>query len=181
MHDPYAAKNAIKTEHSDRHCVIVDDVRPYRDMLKKWFEEWGFRCSVAARAIDAWQAVLNDDVDLVVTDIDMPGISGLDLIRSIRASDALRNRIIPVIAISSLQDDDIDLITQQVGAIRFTPKPLDKNEFHNMVAAVLNSPAENATIKSATSDHPAARQVSPRLRRLLTAPNEKLSKGRRKH
>ncbi len=67
-----------------RTCVIVDDVRAYRLQVKWWLDELGFQSTEASDADQALQVIRSQHPDLVVTDIDMPGHSGLDLVRAVR-------------------------------------------------------------------------------------------------
>ncbi|QEF98941.1 CAI-1 autoinducer sensor kinase/phosphatase CqsS [Stieleria maiorica] len=131
--------------------MIVDDVRAYRKLLHQWFVEWGFSCSLASGAEEAWRLIQHQKVDLVVTDIDMPGVSGLDLIRAIRESGGADLKRVPVIAISSLQDDEIESITKRVGAIRFSPKPLDRDGLLRDVVASLQPDSSGAPLWSPAS------------------------------
>lgn len=165
-----------------QHCLVVDDVRPYRELLCRWMTEWGFGCTAVERAREAWDAMQERPIDLIVTDIDMPDINGLQLIRAIRQSESQKQRTIPVIVISSLRDDAIDLITRQVGAVRFIPKPLEKSSFHQALQNVFDGDhhaaaglaSENLDIDIAAL----SKTVSPRLRRMFyqrsPSPREKL-------
>ncbi|WP_182868259.1 response regulator [Rhodopirellula sp. JC639] len=156
--------------------MIVDDVRAYRELLHQWFVDWGFSCSLASGAEEAWQLVQDHSFDLVITDIDMPGVSGLDLIGAIREYGGAGVKRVPVIAISSLQDDEIESITKQVGAIRFSPKPLDRDSLFRDVVAILQPDGSGSPLRSlerGKKETPpqevldACPTISPKLRRLL--------------
>lgn len=120
-----------------RHCVIVDDVRAYRLQIRKWLRSDGFECTEVGRAKQAWNVLRQQGADLVITDIDMPQMSGFQLIRNIRSLGANRLNLLPIIVVSGLCDIDIDRFVQQMGATRFVPKPLERGYFQTVVAAVM--------------------------------------------
>jgi DNA-binding NtrC family response regulator len=67
-------------DHPGARLVIVDDEEPIRRMLARLLERHGYRCEVAPNGEQAKALLEQGDFDLVLTDMDMPGISGLDLI-----------------------------------------------------------------------------------------------------
>ena len=75
------------TRHRDTaaHILVVDDDQRIRQMLTRYFEQEGYRVSVAADG-PAMRAQLNDSVDVILLDVVMPGEDGLTLAREIRAS-----------------------------------------------------------------------------------------------
>jgi len=60
--------------------LIVDDESLVRNLLTRWLAAEGFRCLTAGDAESAWQALQREQVDVVTTDINMPGTSGLKLL-----------------------------------------------------------------------------------------------------
>ncbi|MCI5131179.1 MAG: response regulator, partial [Candidatus Electrothrix sp. EH2] len=64
--------------------LIVDDELSMRDFLKILFENEGYETAVAPDAETALDLAINDPVDLVITDIRMPGMNGLDLLAELK-------------------------------------------------------------------------------------------------
>lgn len=66
--------------------LVVDDERPVRDLVTRWLSRSGFHCMQADSANAAWDLVRSTGVELVVSDIAMPGRSGLELLIDIKTS-----------------------------------------------------------------------------------------------
>jgi two-component system NtrC family sensor kinase len=65
--------------------LVVDDEEPIRNLLKKTLNKSDYRCTLAANAAEARAFLKEDHFEVVLTDINMPGESGLDFIRYVRA------------------------------------------------------------------------------------------------
>ncbi len=66
------------------HILIVDDEKSVRNMLHQAMESSGYECSISGNAIDALKVLKEKNVDLVITDIGMPGQNGIELTRIIK-------------------------------------------------------------------------------------------------
>ena len=73
------------------HLLVIDDDTRIRTLLKQYLTENGFRVSVAGNADEARRKLAGLDFDLLIVDVMMPGESGVDLTRSLRA-DRRRSR-----------------------------------------------------------------------------------------
>lgn len=76
--------------------LIVEDNEPLREMLRHVLTSDGFEVVVAGSGSDALQVALEGPVDAVVTDLDLPGLSGLELCRAILSQTAVFGRYVPV-------------------------------------------------------------------------------------
>ncbi len=61
------------------HILVVDDEEPIRNMLQQVIKSAGYDCSIAGNASDALKILDEKNVDVVITDIEMPGLSGIEL------------------------------------------------------------------------------------------------------
>ena len=66
------------------HVLLVDDSRVTREMMRRLLEDAGFTVTGVGSADDAMLALTRQHVDCLVTDIEMPGVDGLDLTRRLR-------------------------------------------------------------------------------------------------
>lgn len=66
------------------HILVVDDEQPIRDLLKIAITRAGYDCSTAGDAQEALKALEENHVDVTITDIVMPGLTGIELTRKIR-------------------------------------------------------------------------------------------------
>jgi two-component system sensor histidine kinase and response regulator WspE len=92
-------------DHTDRNLgkkavriLVVDDSPTVRAMERELLEEAGFNVTLAADGMEAWGAIRDAEFDLVITDVDMPRLDGIGLIRSIRQDGRLRK--VPIIVMS---------------------------------------------------------------------------------
>ena len=74
----------IKSQHEHTHILVVDDEKLIREMLHKTIKRAGYDCSIAEDAEDALKILEKKNVDVVITDIKMPGINGIELTNIIR-------------------------------------------------------------------------------------------------
>ncbi|GAA4586797.1 CheY-like chemotaxis protein [Actinoplanes octamycinicus] len=114
--------------------VVAEDHEDIRYVLKRSLERAGHRVVVAEDGAAALAAVREHRPDLVVTDVDMPRMTGLDLCRAIRADDDLRH--IPVVVASgSLMPGDAQ--ASDAGASATLLKPFVPAQLLALVAALL--------------------------------------------
>lgn len=98
--------------------LVVDDDETIRDMLYDLFEE-NHRCHVADTAERALSYLETEHYDVILTDISMPGLSGLELLGYVRQSQPET----PVIVITGIQDQEHALGLLKLGAFDFLLKP----------------------------------------------------------
>ncbi|HYK00805.1 MAG TPA: response regulator, partial [Thermoanaerobaculia bacterium] len=103
--------------------LIVDDEEVLRDVLDVMLRREGFECLSAASGEEALNVLETEEVDLVVLDVMLPGISGIDTLRAIRIS----NPTLPVIVITAFSSIDGAIEAMKQGAFHYIPKPF-KNE-----------------------------------------------------
>lgn len=112
------------TENSISKILITDDEPAVCEILCRWLMAEGYTCSTAFSGEQAMRLLGDHDFELVVSDVLMPGISGLDLLEFIR------NRFpeIAVILVTGIDDRDTALSAVQLGAYGYVIKPFKKNE-----------------------------------------------------
>jgi len=104
--------------------LIVDDEEVLRDVLETVLVREGFDVVLAASGEEALSVLDGDDaIDLVILDVMLPGISGIDTLRAVRIS----NPQLPVIVITAFSSIDGAIEAMKHGAFHYIPKPF-KNE-----------------------------------------------------
>ncbi len=103
---------------------VVDDDRSIRWVLERAFQKAGLRVQGFERGDAVLQAMERTQPDVVVTDIRMPGVQGLDLLQRIKA----RRPQIPVIVMTAHSDLEHAVDSYQRGAFDYLPKPFDIDE-----------------------------------------------------
>ena len=107
----------------NKHLLLVDDDEYNIQLTRMMLDEWGIRYDEVRNGLDAMEMVLRNNYDLVLTDIHMPEVSGIQLTRYIRSIEDQQKSSIPVIAFTAnVMKDDIDNYLQ-AGINDFLLKP----------------------------------------------------------
>lgn len=101
--------------------LICDDEANIVSGLKYAFEDEGYNVLTASDGQMAWEKINSNNVDLVITDLRMPGMSGYDLLKKISAS----YPTLPVIVLTGHGTIETAVETMRDGAIDFFTKPVD--------------------------------------------------------
>ena len=111
-------------------CVLVVDDEPYIvEFLCLLLEEEGYRVLRASNGRQAWELARESHPDLVISDVMMPGMTGLQLLDQLRNSlDLTATRVILMSAVSRSMDSP---------GVAFVPKPFDINEMLELVSGEL--------------------------------------------
>jgi DNA-binding NtrC family response regulator len=118
-----------------RTILIVDDEAAQRRLLGGFVESLGFRAQEAASAEDALEAVRRQPPDMVLLDVRLPGMSGIDALAEIRkiAGD------LPVLLITAYADLRQAVAAVKGGADDYLAKPIDLDELEAAIADALGS------------------------------------------
>ncbi len=119
----------------DKHILIVEDETPIRDMLRMTLERSDFRVTEAADVPSARLSIANDRPDLVLLDWMMPGVSGIELARELRADPMTKD--LPLIMLTARVEEDDRVRGLTVGADDYITKPFSTSEMVARVRAVL--------------------------------------------
>lgn len=127
----------------DPTVLIVDDEKPIRDFVQKNLEVRGFRVIVATHGIEALQIFNSQNIDLVILDIMMPRMDGLETTRRIRQIST-----VPIIILSALGEETDKVRAFDLGADDYLTKPFGVGELLARVKAVLRrSGWSDATVR----------------------------------
>ena len=102
-----------------KRVLVVDDDEGIREFLKDSLEMQGYTTFASTNGADALAFLEKNDVDLVLADVNMPEIGGVDLalrVREIRAT--------PVVLITGVHREEREKIRVESGAVACLPKPL---------------------------------------------------------
>lgn len=112
--------------------LVVEDEQIMRDLLRLHLSSAGYAVEVAEDAIAAGYTVLNNPPDLIICDVEMPHMSGFELIAALRADQKVAR--VPVIFLTSLEDEGH---AQAIGAQAHLRKPVRLEELLAAVARQL--------------------------------------------
>ena len=126
----------------DPHLLVVDDDERLRALLHRYLSANGFRVSTAANAADARALMKSMAFDLLILDVMMPGESGFDLTKAVRA-----NSSVPILMLTAKGHAEDRIRGLEQGADDYLPKPFEPRELVLRVGALLRRaapPAEKA-------------------------------------
>ncbi|HYW57432.1 MAG TPA: response regulator [Polaromonas sp.] len=119
------------------HILIAEDSGVQAFMLRRILEEQGYKVSRTDNGRSALQLAGELQPDLIVSDVNMPEMSGYELCKHIKANPALRD--CPVILVTTLSDPQDVLLGLQCGADSFVIKPYNKDHMLARVALALSN------------------------------------------
>ena len=131
--------------------LIVDDEEVLRDVLDAVLRREGFDIVAASSGEEALNVLDSEEVDLVILDVMLPGISGIDTLRAIR----IANPNLPVIVITAYSSIDGAIDAMKQGAFHYIPKPFKNEEVVLTVNKALEQrrlSRENERLKSELSE-----------------------------
>jgi phosphoserine phosphatase RsbU/P len=118
-----SAAKSRSQEPDSGHILLVDDNESNRDVLTRQLEKQGYSVTAAEDGNRALELLKVEAFDLILLDIIMPGMNGLQVLEHLKEDASLRH--IPVIMISAL--DEIEGVVRciEIGAEDYLPKPFD--------------------------------------------------------
>ena len=113
--------------------LVVDDEAPVREVLTEYFSTEGYAVEAAGTGVEALSAVRGGRADLVLLDVRMPGLDGVQVLRKIREL----GTGVPVIMVTANEDVVLAKETLKLGAFDYVAKPFDFDYLDRAVAAGL--------------------------------------------
>ncbi|MGI5860640.1 MAG: hybrid sensor histidine kinase/response regulator [Myxococcales bacterium] len=124
-----------------RRIVLADDSVTTRTLERGILEGAGYEVRVAADGVQAWRLLQAEGADLLVVDVDMPAMSGLELTEKVRASEQFRE--LPVILVTALETEDDRLRGLRAGASAYlTKSTFDQRNLLETIEQLLGEPGE---------------------------------------
>ena len=88
-----------------KRVLVVDDSLTVRELERKLLDSRGYAVDVAVDGMDGWNAVRTGHYDLVVTDVDMPRLDGIELLKLIRKDTRLQSLPVMIVSYKDRQED----------------------------------------------------------------------------
>lgn len=112
--------------------LVIDDDPFFRKLLHAHLSHAGYAVQLAEDAVEGGKALLHPDFDLVLCDIGMPFLSGLELVTLLRGSEETAS--IPVVFASSRMDTKTLMEAEELGACGYLIKPFEGEQLLETVA-----------------------------------------------
>jgi two-component system phosphate regulon response regulator OmpR len=114
------------------HLLIVDDDRRIRDLLSRFLLREGYRVTTAETASEARAKLNGLHFDLLILDVMMPGESGFELAKAIRASSA-----VPILMLTARDETENRITGLEIGADDYVAKPFEARELSLRINNIL--------------------------------------------
>lgn len=128
--------------------LVVDDDQNIRRVLKDLLGKEGFNVLTASDVDKALPLIDQQDLDLIVTDLKMPGKSGMDLLTLCHE----KRPAVPVIMITAFGNVEAAVAAMKKGAYDFITKPFDENELLNVIEKAISESEMNKELISTYFD-----------------------------
>ena len=136
-----STRAATPSRHSRRgtdvNILVADDDRDFSLMLCTILEEGGHTTIPAYDSIQAFMYAIRQDTNMVLLDINMPGGTGIEVMRKLRQSK--KTASIPVVVLTGSADPEIKKKAMELGAAAFLRKPVDPDVLLMCVNRVLTT------------------------------------------
>jgi two-component system OmpR family response regulator len=119
------------------NILIVDDDREIRRLVHRFLSENGLRATAVGDAQEATQALAQEEFDLIVLDLMLPGEDGLSFARRLRQSNP-----VPILMLTARGEDTDRIVGLEIGADDYLAKPFNPRELLARIRAVLRRSGE---------------------------------------
>ena len=129
--------------------LLVEDDRDIGDLVGRYLEKAGFAVELLSSGHDALSAISERPPDLLILDLMLPHVDGLEICRAVRASE--QTSAIPIIMLTARAEESERIVGLELGADDYIAKPFSPNELVARVRALLRRtsrpPAAGGTVK----------------------------------
>lgn len=113
--------------------LIVDDNKDITSLFKTILESSGYKCTSANGGKEGLELMHKSSFDLVLLDLAMPEMSGIDVLEAVKSSPNLKSNKILMITASSPDDHDINKIKNDYSVLDIVRKPIDKKNILQII------------------------------------------------
>src|SRR5579862_7784988 len=159
----------MNTRHEKATILVVEDEAKMRRLLELQLGEEGFQVHSAPDAETGLQLLVREKPDLVVTDLRLPGMSGLEFLQAVKRS----NAALPVVVMTAYGTVESAVEAMKVGASNYVTKPFSLSEMRMVIHKELdvrNLREENRSLREALGkrySHPNIVARSPKMQEVL--------------
>lgn len=131
----------------ERHILVADDEAHIGRIIKIKMEQGPFRVTLAFDGQEAVDILEQEErIDLVVLDLMMPRLSGLDVLDRIRASERWKD--IPCIILTAAGEEDYERDARDSGATDFLTKPFSPKKLYSLIANLTGVASEETAVEN---------------------------------
>jgi len=128
----------LLVQHNDLRVLVADDCRMNRHVMKGMLNQLGVSPDIAASGYAALKQLKNNEYDIIMLDIQMPGLSGFDVIKEYRKLHPVAGSI-PIVVITGDATQEVYDECIQLGVSRFLLKPVDPGKLVQAIAGLVST------------------------------------------
>ncbi|MCD6472307.1 response regulator [Candidatus Aerophobetes bacterium] len=127
--------------------LIADDVKLFQIFLKQSLTDDDYELLFVRTGKEALDTVMRKNVDLLILDLELPDINGVEVLRRIRQitydmQSVVQLDNLPVIMVTAYPQKEAEIEAKRLGVVNFLPKPIEKKEIKRIVKETLQSQKE---------------------------------------
>jgi DNA-binding NtrC family response regulator len=126
-------------DHGKKRILIIEDDEEMRSLLKDFFEEEGLETDSVNNGSEAFRKLVKESFDLIITDIRMPGLTGLDILPGIKKL----HPEAPIIVITAFGTEEVHRRAIERGATAYLEKPIHFHKLKTMIHEIISSQEKN--------------------------------------
>jgi two-component system, OmpR family, alkaline phosphatase synthesis response regulator PhoP len=134
-HTAKIKENSGRYMHGKGHLHVVDDEQDVLSLLEYHFSREGFRVTCSSTGEDALESIIKDPPNLIILDIMLPGINGLEVLKRVQSNQTTRN--IPVLFLSARADETDIILGLELGACDYVTKPFSLRVLISRIKVIL--------------------------------------------
>jgi DNA-binding response OmpR family regulator len=124
-----------KDSHRIGKILIIEDDEEMRSLLKDFVEEEGYETDSVEKGTYAFKKLMTESFDLIITDIRMPGFSGLEIIPGLKKFQPDT----PIIVITAFGGEEVHLRALERGADAYLEKPIHLHKLKELIYDIISS------------------------------------------
>jgi len=124
----------MRNNHKNK-ILIVDDLDTNLGLLKEYLKDENYLIATVNNAKAAMQKLRSYSFDLILLDIIMPGLSGIELCKQLKSNDITKH--IPVIFLTAVSSDNIIIEAFEAGGVDYIKKPFNPEELKKKISSLV--------------------------------------------
>ena len=124
--------------------LLVDDDKEFRRAMKKMFEKSGYTITIACDGQEALDALSDEGFDLIISDLRMPNLDGLEMMGELRR----RGLDVPIIFLTAFGEVESYMDLMNLGAFEYVNKPVKSKEILDIAGRAIASRRDSQSLST---------------------------------
>lgn len=125
----------IMMGYGKKRILVIEDDEGMRFLLEDFFKEEGFETDFVSNGSEAFRKLVRETFDLILTDVRMPGLTGLDILPGIKKL----HPEVPIIVITAFGSEEVHRRAIKRGATAYLEKPLHFSKLRTMIHEIISA------------------------------------------